>query len=84
MVGYRASLSEHDRGSALAAFRRLPVTVLVGSADRLTDVSHARTIAAELPDARLVVYPRAGHMLPYERAADVATHITALLARART
>ncbi|HEX9338981.1 MAG TPA: alpha/beta hydrolase [Pseudonocardiaceae bacterium] len=81
MVGFRASLDEHDRRAALAAFRRIPVTVLAGGADRLTDVSHARAIAAELPNARLAVYPGAGHMLPYERAADVAAHLTTLIDR---
>jgi len=83
MAGYRISLNDHDCVDALAAFRRVPVTVLVGLADRLTDVSHARTIAAELPNARLVVYPGAGHMLPYERAVDVANHIQTLITQAR-
>lgn len=82
LVGFRRSLNEHDRAAALAAFRHLPVTVLAGSADRLTDLSHARAIATELPAARLVVYPKAGHMLPYERAADVAAHVSALVNRA--
>jgi pimeloyl-ACP methyl ester carboxylesterase len=82
MAGFRTSINDHDRRVALAAFRHLPVTILAGGADRLTDVSHARAIAAELPNARLVVYPGAGHMLPYERATDLATHITTLAARA--
>jgi pimeloyl-ACP methyl ester carboxylesterase len=85
MVGFRASLNEHERRAALAALRNLPVAVLAGGADRLTPLPHARAIGDELPAAELVIYPGAGHMLPYERATEVATHITALLhAAART
>ncbi len=35
-------------------------------------------LADELGTGRLVLYPDAGHMLPQERAHDVAEHITAL------
>lgn len=82
MVGFRASLNEHERRVALAAMRNLPVTILAGGADRLTPPSHARAIADELPRARFVTYPQAGHMLPYERAAEVATHVRALIDQA--
>lgn len=83
MVGFRESLNEHDRKAALVAFRGIPTVVLAGGADRLTDLTHARTIADELPTGRFVVFPGAGHMLPYERAADVAAHITTLINEAR-
>lgn len=81
MVEFRASLNEHSRRAALAALRDIPVTVLAGGADRLTPLSHARVIAEELPSAELVVFPGAGHMLPYERDTDVAAHIAELVAR---
>jgi pimeloyl-ACP methyl ester carboxylesterase len=82
MVGFRASLSEHSRRSALAALSSLPVVVLAGGVDRLTSLPHARVIAAALPSASFVVYPGAGHMLPYERDVDVAGHVASLLALA--
>jgi pimeloyl-ACP methyl ester carboxylesterase len=80
MVGFRESLNEHERRDALAALSALPVVIMVGGADRLTPVPHARAIADALPTARLVIYPDAGHMLPYERATDVAAHIADLVA----
>jgi pimeloyl-ACP methyl ester carboxylesterase len=79
MAGFRASLNEHERRSALAAMRALPVTVLAGGADRLTPLAHARVIADELPGAHLAIYPKAGHMLPYERDVDVARRIRNLI-----
>jgi pimeloyl-ACP methyl ester carboxylesterase len=82
MVGFRASLSEHERRSALAELRKTPVTILAGGADRLTPLSHARAIADELPAGRLAICPKAGHMLPYERDAEVAAHIRALIREA--
>jgi pimeloyl-ACP methyl ester carboxylesterase len=78
-VGFRASLSEHERRAALAAMRELPVVVLAGGVDRLTALPHARVIADELPGADLVIYPGAGHMLPYERDTEVAAHVADLV-----
>jgi pimeloyl-ACP methyl ester carboxylesterase len=79
MVAFRGSLGEHSRVAALAAMRSVPVVVLAGSADRLTSLPHARAIADALPAASFVVYPQAGHMLPYERAEDVAAHLGSLV-----
>jgi pimeloyl-ACP methyl ester carboxylesterase len=81
MVGFRSSLNEHERRDALAALSTLPVVVMAGGADRLTPLPHARAIADALPSARLVIYPGAGHMLPYERDTDVTAHITTLINR---
>ncbi|MGH3864198.1 alpha/beta fold hydrolase [Actinokineospora sp.] len=71
----RRSISKHDRVSALDAYAHADVRVLVGDRDRLTPVDHARAIADALPNARFVLYPAAGHMLPYERVREVATQI---------
>jgi pimeloyl-ACP methyl ester carboxylesterase len=79
MVAFRDSLDEHDRRRALAELARVPVVVLTGTRDRLTPPRHARVIADELPGAELVVHPGAGHMLPLERAGEVAARIRALL-----
>jgi non-heme chloroperoxidase len=61
----------------------LPATVLVGTQDRLTPPRLARTIAARLPHARLVVLPGAGHMLPWEEPAQVVEAIAAMDAATR-
>lgn len=80
--GFRPTLEAHERDAALAAFADVPTVVLVGSRDRLTPVSSARRIAAALPSAGLTIYPGAGHMLPVERVAAVAAHLSALVAGA--
>ena len=43
-----------------------PVTVVVGGRDRLTPPRLARRIADEIPGARLVTIPDAGHQLQFE------------------
>jgi pimeloyl-ACP methyl ester carboxylesterase len=49
----------------------VPALVVVGSADALTPPRDARRIAELLPNAQLVEYEGGGHMLMYERTADV-------------
>jgi pimeloyl-ACP methyl ester carboxylesterase len=49
----------------------LPTLVLVGTADILTPPRDSRQIASLVPDASLVELPGAGHMLMYERSAEV-------------
>jgi pimeloyl-ACP methyl ester carboxylesterase len=49
----------------------LPTLVIVGTADVITPPRDSRQIASLIPDANLVEFPGAGHMLMYERAAEV-------------
>jgi pimeloyl-ACP methyl ester carboxylesterase len=49
----------------------LPTLVIVGTADLLTPPRDSRQIASLVPDASLVELPGAGHMLMYERTAEV-------------
>jgi pimeloyl-ACP methyl ester carboxylesterase len=79
VAAFRASIGEHQRTSSLAALRGLPTVVLVGTRDRLCPPDHARTIAATLPDAEIVVLPGAGHMITFERSQEVAAHLQGLL-----
>ncbi|GAA3540966.1 alpha/beta hydrolase [Amycolatopsis ultiminotia] len=76
---FQDAISTHDRRVALAMLRGTPAVVLAGEKDRLCPLPHAKVIADELPDAEFVRYPGAGHMLPQERAAEVALRIGALL-----
>lgn len=80
LVGFRAGFDEHDQIASLAAFRHLPALVLGGTRDRLTPIRHTEKIADELPDATLVRYDGAGHMVLLERAEQVASRIGALVA----
>ncbi|MEV6927697.1 alpha/beta hydrolase [Dactylosporangium sp. NPDC051485] len=81
--GFRPSVDLHHRVDTLASMAGLPVTVMVGSLDRLTPPACAETIARELPDAELVVCPEAGHMLPIERPDAVTDAIISVLRRSR-
>ena len=49
----------------------VPTLVVVGTADALTPPRDSRRIAELVPGARLVEYPGAGHMLMFERTAEV-------------
>ncbi|WP_214407986.1 alpha/beta fold hydrolase [Pseudonocardia lacus] len=79
VAGFRATLDEHDRDAALAAYASTPTAVLAGDRDRLTPVAAARRIADALPGARLTVFPGAGHMLPVERVPGVLARIGELV-----
>ena len=72
----------HDELASLAAMRSVPVTVLCGDGDRLTPVQHSRRMAAELPDAELVVVPGAGHSVNITRREVVDAALLRLLVRA--
>jgi pimeloyl-ACP methyl ester carboxylesterase len=78
--GFFETMLEHDRGQALKVLEELPVEIMHGTRDRLLPPRHANRIAAQLPSARLWIYPGAGHMLMQERPRDV-THRLASLAR---
>jgi pimeloyl-ACP methyl ester carboxylesterase len=77
--GFLPTLEAHERQDALAAYAQVPVHVMAGTRDRLTPVRYARRIREGLPQARLTLFPDAGHMLPLERADGVASRIAALL-----
>jgi pimeloyl-ACP methyl ester carboxylesterase len=78
-VGIREELTRHQRREALAVLSAVPTVVMAGSWDLLTPMKHSRVLAEALPSAEFVIYPRAGHMLPFERAEDVGRRIAALM-----
>ena len=57
----------------------MPTLVLGATRDRLTPIRHTDKIAAELPQATLVRYAGAGHLVPLERAEQVADRIEELV-----
>ena len=64
-AGYLVAMAAMDLRAVLASMD-VPATVLVGTRDRLTPPRAARVLADGLPDARLLMLPGAGHMLPLE------------------
>ncbi|MGQ0838273.1 alpha/beta fold hydrolase [Actinokineospora sp.] len=71
----RRDIGKHARVAALAHYAHADTQVLVGELDRLTPLDHGRAIAAAMPHAEFVLYPAAGHMLPYERVPELAARI---------
>lgn len=82
IVDFRPTFDDHDQATALATFANTPTLVLAGVRDRLIPVRHAEAIAAQLPDATLVRYAGAAHMVLLERANQVAARIAELAAAA--
>ena len=50
---------------------RVPTVVIVGRQDQVTPLARAEGMAADIPDARLVVIEEGGHMSPLEKPAEV-------------
>ncbi|MFG2223973.1 alpha/beta fold hydrolase [Streptomyces sp. NPDC048644] len=64
-----------------AARLELPTEVVIGTADRLTPLVHARRLASVLPDCRGVTeLPGLGHMVPLEDAGAVSGRLRELVA----
>jgi pimeloyl-ACP methyl ester carboxylesterase len=49
-----------------------PTVVVAGAADHVVPANAARALARQIPDAQLVLLPRAGHLLPQLHAARLA------------
>lgn len=73
------TVGSHDRVAALPALASCELLVVAGDADRLIPFSHSEAVAAELPEARLVRVPGAGHMPMLERPAEVDEALVDLL-----
>jgi len=71
----------HDETAGLSVLAGIPTTVLCGTADRLTPVSHSRAMAAVLQDELLEV-PGCGHSVNVTRPELVNSALLALIERA--
>ena len=58
----------------------VPTYVVSGSRDRVTPPRLSRALADDIPGARLITIPGAGHQLPLEAPADVAELLVSELA----
>lgn len=82
-TAFCATFVDHDEEAALDVLRRVPVTILAASHDRLTPAPHARRIADLAAGAELVVVPRAGHAVNVTRPDVVNAAFVRLLERVR-
>ncbi len=83
--GHRAILMSIDPASmnnasaAVLQHVRAPTLVVNGESDVLVEPASARKLAAAIPGAKLIVYPRVGHLpqfeIPQRSAADVAAFL---------
>ena len=81
-MAFYATFLDHDESAALEILRRVPVTVVAATHDRLTPVAHGRHIADVLGQgAELVVVPGAGHSVNLTRTAVVDEALRELLER---
>jgi pimeloyl-ACP methyl ester carboxylesterase len=81
-AAFYATFLDHDETASLAVLRRVPVTVVAATHDRLTPVAHGRRIAEVLGEgAELVVVPGAGHSVNLTRTAVVDQAFSDLLDR---
>ncbi len=81
IAAFYRTLLDHDEHASLEVLHPLPVTLLVGTHDRLTPLSHSERMAEALPDAELVVVPGAGHSVNITRREVVDEALLRLLAR---
>jgi pimeloyl-ACP methyl ester carboxylesterase len=82
VADFFGSLRSHDRLAALPVLSHVPVLVLCGDHDLLTPPAHSQAIAAALPHARLVIVPRAGHVVVLERPKIVSDELADLIEKA--
>lgn len=83
-MAFYATFLDHDETASLEVLRRVPVTVVAATHDRLTPAAHGRRIAEEIgANAELVVVPGAGHSVNLTRTTVVDQALSDLLDRVR-
>jgi pimeloyl-ACP methyl ester carboxylesterase len=81
-MAFYATFLDHDETAALEVLKRVPVTVVAATHDRLTPAAHGRHIADVLgAGAELVVVPGAGHSVNLTRTTVVDQALADLLDR---
>ena len=81
-MAFYATFLDHDETAALEVLRRVPVTVVAATHDRLTPAAHGRRIAEAVgPNAELVVVRGAGHSVNLTRTSIVDDALNGLLDR---
>jgi pimeloyl-ACP methyl ester carboxylesterase len=81
-MAFYATFLDHDETAALEVLRRVPVTVVAATHDRLTPAPHGRRIAEAIgKGAELVVVPGAGHSVNLTRTQIVDDALNGLMDR---
>jgi pimeloyl-ACP methyl ester carboxylesterase len=79
VAAFYGALLDHDQRAALGTLARVPVVIVTGEEDRLIPPRQAAILAAEIPGAKLVRVPDAGHAIILERPEVVTREIADLV-----
>ena len=71
-----------DKFETVQALGHVPVSVICGTADKLTSIGHSRKLQSRIPGSRLLECEGAGHMVILERHEQVNAELDQLLAAA--
>lgn len=78
------SFSSLDKFDHVEVLDEVPVSIISGTADKLTSVGHSRKLHARIPTSRLIECDGAGHMVPFERHDQVNAELDQLITAATT
>lgn len=78
-----SQFDRHDKEAALPVLRSCAVLVVGAERDLLTPAEHSRRIAAQLPEAELLLLPESGHLVQLEDPDEVNAALRRLLDRVR-
>lgn len=82
LTGALRALRDRADSTPTLATITIPTAVIVGEADAITPPADAAAMAAQIPGARLIVIPRAGHLSPMENPHAVNEALEGLIERA--
>jgi pimeloyl-ACP methyl ester carboxylesterase len=82
LVEFLRALEMHEETAALPTLAKVPVLIVCGDHDLLTPLEASEAMAAELPNAELVVVGGAGHLVQMERPDVINDALVRLVERA--
>lgn len=78
------SFSTLDKFDFVEALDAVPVSIICGTADKMTSIGHSRKLHVRIPGSRLIECEGAGHMVPLERHDQVNAELDQLITAATT
>jgi len=78
------SFGSLDKYDFVEVLDRVPVSIICGTADRLTSIGHSRKLHVRIPSSTLLECEGAGHMVPLERHDQVNAELDQLITAATT
>ncbi len=84
VAAFYPNLASHDKFASLGTLAKVPTTIVCGTDDQITTISHSRELHSRLPESVLVECVGAGHMVTVERHDQVNSALDQLLAACTT